>query len=34
MKFVPKGAIDNNPGMVKVMAEPMLARITDAYMWH
>ena len=44
LKFVPKGPIDNNPALVKIMAwrrigdkplsEPMLLRITDAYMPH
>ena len=41
MKFVPKGPVDNNPALVKIMAwrrigdkplsEPMLTRFTDAY---
>ena len=41
-KFVPKGPIDNNPALVKMMArrrisdepliEPMLTRFSDAYM--
>ena len=44
LKFVPKGPIDNNPPLVKIMAwrwigikplsELMLNRFTDAYMWH
>ena len=44
LKFVPKGAIDNNPALVQKMAcrrisdkplsEPMLTRFTDAYMRH
>ena len=43
-KFVPKGQIDNNPALIKIMAwhrigdkplsEPMLTRFTDAYMRH
>ena len=41
LKFVPEGAIDNNPELVRIMAwrrigdkplsEPMLTRFTDAY---
>ena len=44
LKFVPKGPIDNDPALVKIMAwrrigdkplsEPMLALFTDAYMRH
>ena len=44
VKFVPRGPIGNNSGLVQVMAwrqtgdkplaEPMLTRFTDAYMWH
>ena len=44
LKFVPKGPIDNNSALVKIMtwhqignkplSEPMLTRFTDAYMWH
>ena len=44
LKFVPKGPIDNNPALVKIMAwrqigdkplsEPMLAWFTDTYLWH
>ena len=43
LKFVPKGPIDNNPALVKIMAwcrtgdkplsEPMLTQFTDTYMW-
>ena len=43
-KFVPKGSIDNNPALVKIMAwhqignkslsEPMLPPFTDTYMLH
>ena len=44
LKFVPKGPIDNDPALVKIMAwrrigdkllsEPLLTRFTDAYMRH
>ena len=44
MKFVPKGPVDYNPALVKIMAchrigdkplsEPMFTRFTDAYMRH
>ena len=44
LKFVPKGSIDNNPGLVKIMAwrlignkplsEPMLTWSIDAYLRH
>ena len=44
LTFVPKGPIDNPPALVKIMAwhwigdkplsEPMLTRLTDAYMQH
>ena len=44
LRFVPKGAIDNRPALVKIMAwrlfgakplsEAMLTRYTDIYMWH
>ena len=44
VKFVPKSPIDNTPVLVQVMAwhrlgdkplsEPMLTRVTDAYMRH
>ena len=44
LKFVPKSAIDNKPVLVQVMArrrpgdkslpEPILTRVTDAYMRH
>ena len=44
LKFVPKGAIDNNPALVlkmawrqigdKQLSESMLTRFTDAYMQH
>ena len=44
LKFVPKGPIENNPALVSIMAwrrigdkplsEPMLTRLTDAYMQH
>ena len=43
-KFAPKGPIDNNPALVKIMAwrqigdkplsEPVLTQFTDAYMRH
>ena len=42
LKFVPKGRVDNNPALVKIMtwcrigdkplSEPMLTQFTDAYM--
>ena len=44
LKFAPEGPIDNNPAVVQTMvwylfgdkplSEPMLTRITDAYMRH
>ena len=44
LKFIPKGQIDNNQALVEIMAwrrkgnkplsEPMLIRLTDAYMQH
>ena len=44
MKFVPKDPIVNNPALVEIntwrrigdkpLSEPMLTRITDAYMRH
>ena len=44
LNFVPKGPIDNNSSLVKVMAlrrtgdkplpEPMMTRFSDAYMRH
>ena len=44
VKFVPKGPIDNNPALAKVMTwrkmgdrplyEPILTQLTDAYMRH
>ena len=43
LKFVPKGSIENNPALAKIMtrhrigdkplSEPMLTFFTDAYMW-
>ena len=44
LKFVPKGPIDNNPGVVKIMgwcqigdkplSKPMLNQFTDTFMQH
>ena len=44
LKFVPKGPIYNKPTLFQVMAwrrtgdkplpEPMMAQLTEAYMWH
>ena len=44
LKFVPRSPINNNSALVQVMAwhrigdkplpEPMMAQLTDAYMWH